>query len=116
MTQFTVLTDFGIPIILGLSKDPFVAGIRHIRQQHFHHHLLAFHRALTVGLHVHASGHIAAAAGGEHPLTLDLDHAGAAVAISTQAVFVAKVRNIYAVALGGFKNGFAIKRMNGFAI
>ena len=92
---------------------PLVAGVGHVRQQHLQHHLLALEGTLAGGLHLHARRSAAAAAGCQGAFALDLDHAGAAVAISPQAVLVAEVRNIDAVPLRGFENGFALKGMNG---
>jgi hypothetical protein len=49
----------------------------------------------------------AAARGREHALAVDLDHARAAVAVGPQAVAVAQVRQIDAVARGAGEDRFA---------
>ena len=59
----------------------------------------ASQRARAVGGDFHAVLGIAAAGRREHALALDLDHAGAAVAVRPHALLVAKVRNLDAVCL-----------------
>ena len=106
VAEFAMLLRFVLLI-------PFVAGIGHVRQQHFQHHLLALERPLAGGLHLHARRGAAAAARGQSAFALDLDHTGAAIAVGAQAVFVAKVRNVDAVPLRGFEDGFALEGANG---
>jgi hypothetical protein len=67
---------------------------------------LEYHPARGLGaigraLHLHAGGRRADTACGEHALAVDLDHAGAAIAIRPIAGLgrIAKVRNVGAVAL-----------------
>ena len=80
-----------------------VAGVgffRHVRQQQLKHHLLRCHGPLAVGLDLHAGGGRPAARGRQHPLAVDLDHAGAAIANGLQAFLEAQVRYLNAFALG----------------
>ncbi len=58
---------------------------RLIADQQFEHHLARKAGALARGLHLHAGRWLAHAGSGEHPLALDLDHAGAAIAIGAIA-------------------------------
>ena len=91
----------------GAVVQPLVAHIGHVGEQHLQHHFLAFDRTRAVDQHLQACGGGAAATWGQGTFTGDLDHAGAAIAVGAQAVFEAQVRNIDAVALRGFENGFA---------
>ena len=73
-------------------------------------------RARAGGLHLHALGRRAAAAGGQRALARDLHHAGAAVAVGAQAVAVAQVRDLHAVALRSLQDGFARMGGDGLAV
>ncbi|MNV65953.1 hypothetical protein D3C71_1586780 [compost metagenome] len=95
---------------------PPVSHVRHVGQQHLHHHLLALTGARAGRLHLHAFSRCAAAAGGQRAFARDLDHAGAAVAVGAQAVGVAQVRDLHAVALRGFQNSFASVGGDGLAV
>src|SRR6266849_6972294 len=105
----------GPSIELGIER---VGRLRNVREQQLDHHLLAGHRPRAVGGHLHSVCGVAAARRREHPLALDLHHAGAAVAIRPHAFFVAKMRNRDAVAsccfdealVGAAGNGPAVQR------
>src|SRR5437660_6671762 len=71
--------------------------LRHIREQRLEHHLLRAERARRIGGDFHARGREAAAGGGERALALDLDHAGATVAVGALIAAMAQVRNVDAV-------------------
>ena len=114
--DFNWLSPNGIPIALSLSKGPLVAHIRHIGQQHLHHHLLALEGAFTVGLYFHTGLGITTAAWCQDTLAFDFHHAGAAVAVCAVAILVAKMRNINAVALGGLEDGFPFVGVDGVAV
>ena len=72
----------------------------HVREQQLEHHLLASARArallVVTSMPVRR---IAAAGRREHALALDLDHAGAAVAVGPHAFHVAEARDLDAVLL-----------------
>ena len=76
-----------------------VNPLRHVRGQHFDHQLLRMHRARAVARDFHPRRRCAAARWRQHALALDLDHAGAAIAVGAHAFLVAKMRNVDAVAL-----------------
>ena len=56
-----------------------------VGDQQFHDHPPGGHRALGGGGDLHAGGGLPDAGGGQHPLALDLDHAGAAIAVGAVA-------------------------------
>ena len=58
---------------------------RLIGEQQLHHHAAGLDRALGRRLHHHVGRGLADAGGGEHALALDLDHAGAAIAVGAIA-------------------------------
>ena len=66
--------EFGVRIVRGLAR-------RLVGDQQLHHHFLRGDRTRALGLHLHADRRRALAGGGEHALALDLDHAGAAIAV-----------------------------------
>ena len=88
-------SSFVGPVVeLGVER---VGRLRHVGQQQLEHHLLAATaRALSVVTSMPSVG-IAAAGRRQHALALDLDHAGAAVAVGPHAVLVAEVRDLDAV-------------------
>lgn len=90
--------------------------LRHVGQQQFKHHLLRGDGTLVVGTDFHIRFWRAAAGRRQYTLALDFHHAGAAVAVGAHAVHIAKMRNFHAIALGGLNDGFAFKRVNGFAV
>jgi len=63
-----------------------------------------------VRLHFHTRRDTAAATRCQCAFTLDLHHAGAAVAVAAQAVFETEMRDIDTMTLRGFENAFALKR------
>src|ERR1041384_5176031 len=69
-------------------------------------------------LHLHAGARRTDAACGEHALALDLDHAGAAVAVRPIAGLgrVAQMRDARAVALRDLPDGLALARLDLFAV
>ena len=77
---------------LGIARD--LPG-RLVREQHLEDHPARGFGAFGSGAHRHAFGRQTDAGRGEHPLALDLDHAGAAVAVGAVArlVGIAKMRN-----------------------
>src|ERR1700722_15299877 len=79
--------------------------LRHVRLQQFDHHLLRLARSLAVGGYLHAGLRRAAARGGEDPLSLDLDHAGAAVADRIHSGLVAEPGNLDAFAIRDLEDG-----------
>ncbi len=100
-------------IELGVER---VGLLGDVGEQELQHHLLAGHRARVVGRDFHPVLGGAAAGGREHALALDLDHAGAAVAVGAQALLVAEVRNVDAVVLGGLDEGFVRAADDGPAV
>src|SRR5207253_2135219 len=84
-----------------------VNPLRHVRGQHFDHQLLRVHRARAVARDFHSSRRCAAARRRKHALTLDLDHARAAIAVGAHAFLVAKMRDIDTVTLGRLDNRLA---------
>ena len=94
--------ELRIRIVRGLAR-------RLVGDQQLHHHLLRGHRARGFGLHLHADRRRALAGGGEHALALDLDHAGAAIAVGpiVGRGRVAEMRNLAALALGDLPDRLA---------
>src|SRR6266850_5805785 len=74
---------------------------RHVGEQQLEHHLLRRERTRRVGRHLHPGAREAAARRRERALALDLDHAGAAIAVGALVTAVAKVRDVDAVLLRG---------------
>ena len=70
-------------------------ALRLVGDEHLHDHRAGLGRALALGLHHHAFGRLAHAGGREHPVAVDLDHAGAAIAVGAIAgrVLVAEMRD-----------------------
>src|SRR5204862_3852399 len=72
-----------------------------VADQQFEHELARGLRALARGLHLHARYRPPDAGGRQHPLALDLDHAGPAIAVGPVARLwqPAEMRDLDAVAL-----------------
>jgi len=89
-----------------------------IGQQEFHHHRARLFRPRAVGPDHHAVDRVAAAGGGQHPLALDLDHAGAAVAVGAVAglLLVAQMRYGQALAPGDLPDRLAGGGTDGAAV
>jgi len=83
-----------------------VRGLGHVREQQLEHQLLRQHRARVVGGDLHAFLGKAAAGRRQRALALDLDHAGAAVAVRAQPRLVAEVRDLDAVLLRALDDAF----------
>src|SRR5688572_26973182 len=73
--------------------------VGHVGEQQLQHQLLRGERARRVGRDFHAGGGIAAARGRQGALALDLDHAGAAIAVGALVAAVAEVRDLDTVLL-----------------
>src|SRR6185503_13088607 len=71
---FSPVPEFRIGIVRGLAR-------RLVGDQKLHHHLLRRDRTRALGLHLHADARRTLAGSCQHALALDLDHAGAAVAV-----------------------------------
>ena len=93
-------------------------ALRLIGDQEFHHHGARLFGPLAAGVHHHAFARLPHAGGGQRPLSLDLHHAGAAVAVGPIAGFipVAKMRNPVATGLRDFPDGLARLGGYGFAV
>src|SRR6266699_2346628 len=100
-------------IELGVER---VGFLRNVREQELEHHLLAGDRARVVGRHLHPVLGVAAAGRREHALALDLDHAGAAVAVGPHAFLVAEVRDLDAVMPGRLDEGLVGPADDGLAV
>ena len=100
-------------IELGVER---VGRLGNVRQQQLEQHLLAGQRARAVGGDLHPFLGIAAAGRRQHALALDLDHAGAAVAVRPHAFLVAEARDLDAVLLGGFEDGLVGTADDGLAV
>jgi hypothetical protein len=87
-----------------------VDALRHVGGQQLDNHLLRAHGPLAVRGHLHAGGGRAAAGRREHALALDLDHAGAAVAVGPEARLVAEARDLDAQAVRDLEDGLAGRR------
>ena len=89
-----------------------------IGDQQLEHHFARGLGAVGAALHLHAGRRRADAACGEHALALDLDHAGAAIAVRPVAGLgrVAQMRNVGALALGDLPDGLVLARMHFHAV
>ena len=103
--------EFRLRIVRGLAR-----GL--VGDQELEHHLPRGLGALGRRLHLHAGRRRADAACGEHALALDLDHAGAAVAVGAVAGLgrIAQMRDVGAVALGHLPDGLAVERLDFLAV
>src|SRR5262249_30739067 len=91
---------------------------RLVGNQELHHHFLRGCRARAGRLHLHADSRCALAGRGEHPLALDLDHAGAAIAVGPVIGRrrIAEMRDFRALAFGDLPDGLAGLGFDHFAI
>ena len=95
---------------------PLVACVGHVGQQQLQHQLLAGQCPLALRMHGQTGCDAATATRCQRALTVNLHHTGAAVAVGTQSVFVAKMGNLNAVAPGSDEDAFARKRLDGGAV
>ena len=86
-----------------------VLSRRLVGEQELHDHAARLHGAIGRRLHHHVGRRLADAGGSQNALAVDLDHAGAAIAIGTVAGLwqPAKMRDVDALALGDLPYGFA---------
>ncbi len=91
-----------------LIVGPFLART-HVAREQLEHHAARFRSTVRLRRHFHAGGRLADARRRQHALALDLDHAGAAIAVDSVAgqVDMAQVRNLRAFALGDVPDRFA---------
>src|SRR5262245_46368072 len=96
------IPEFGIRIVRGVAR-------RLVGNQKLHHHLLRGNGAVAFRLHLHADGRRALARGRKHALALDLDHAGAAIAVGAIVGRrrIAEMRNVAALPLCHLPDGLA---------
>ncbi len=89
-------------------------ALRLVADQQLEHHLAREFGALGRGLDLHAGGRLADAGRREHALALDLDHAGAAIAVGAIARrrAVAEMRNLGAAPLRRLPDGLARQRLD----
>src|SRR5882672_9850139 len=90
----------------------------HVAREQLEHHAARLGGALGLRRHLHAFRRLADARSREHPLALDLDHAGPAVAVHSipRQVDVAQVRDLRALALGHVPNRLAWARGDFLAV
>jgi hypothetical protein len=105
------MPEMGI-IVMGLVS----VGL--IGEKELHHHFAGFHGAFGFGLDLHARRWRADAGCRENPLTLNLHHTGATVAVGpvTRHRFVTKMGQEDSVTFGYFPDGLAWCRLDLFAI
>ncbi len=89
-----------------------VDAFRHVRDEHLDDDFLRETRARAPALHFHAGRRRATARRRQHALALDLDDAGAAVAVRAHPGLVAKARNLDAVPRRGLDDRLARCRRN----
>src|SRR5260370_3329648 len=99
--------EAGVRIMRGLA-------LRLVADQQLEHHLAREFGALGSGLDLHAGGRLADAGRRGHALALDLDHAGAAIAVGAIARrrAVAEMRNLGAAPLRRLPDGLARQRLD----
>src|SRR6185437_6299564 len=87
-------------------------ALRLIGNQKLEHHAASGLGARVRGVDLHALRWLADAACGEHALTLDLDHAGAAIAVGAVARLrrITQMRDVDALALGNLPDGLPFAR------
>jgi hypothetical protein len=108
---FGPVPEFRIRVVRGGAR-------RLIGDQKLHHHLLCGDGARARRFHLHADAGRALAGGGQHALALDLDHAGAAIAVGPVVRFgrIAQMRNFAALAFGHLPDGLAIDGLDLLAV
>ena len=108
---FGPVPEFRIRIVRGLAR-------RLIGNQKLHHHLLRRDRARARRLHLHADARGALAGGRQHALALDLDHAGAAIAVGPVVRFrrITEMRDLVAAAFCHLPDGLAVDGLDLLAI
>jgi len=89
---------------------------RRVGRQQLQHQLLRMYRTLGGSIDLHVVRRMPAARWRQRALALDLDYAGAAVAIGAIAGLVAEVRDLLAVLLGNFDQGLVFEGGNLFAV
>src|ERR1700722_517391 len=99
---FRPMPEFRIRIVRCLA-------CRLIGDQKLHHHLLRGDRARAFRLHLHADARRALAGRRQYALALDLDHAGAAIAVRpvVRRGRITQMRNVAALAFGHLPDGLA---------
>src|SRR6185312_14498905 len=105
------MPEFRVRIVRGFAR-----GL--IGDQELHHHFLRRDGAVACALDLHADRWRAFAGGRQHALALDLDHAGAAIAVGPVVGCgrVAEMRDLVALALGDLPDGFSWLRLDLLAI
>ena len=80
-----------------------------VGDQQLEHHAPRRGRAFRGGVHHHALARGADAGGGQHPLALDLDHAGAAIAVGAVARLgrIAEMRDLDTEPMRDLPDGLA---------
>ena len=110
---------FGDVQALGPLPQPRIVLVRDLTRrlvghQHLHHHPARRFRPLGGGVHHQARRRPALARCGEHPLSLDLHHARAAVAVGPVAglVRVAQMRDVGAETMRDLPDRLAVERLD----
>ncbi len=108
---FGPVPEFRIGIMRGGAR-------RLIGNQKLHHHFLRRDRARARRFHLHADARGARAGRCQHALALDLDHAGAAIAVGPVVRFgrIAQMRNFMALAFCDLPDGLAVDGLDLAAI
>src|SRR3954454_18317914 len=93
-------------------------ALRLVGDQKLHHHFLRGDGAGAGGFNFHADTRRALARGGEHALALDLDHAGAAIAVRAIIRFgrIAQMRDLAALPLCHLPDGLPGCRLDQLAV
>ena len=91
---------------------------RLVGEQELHDHAARLDGTFGRRLHHHVGRRLADAGGSQNALAIDLDHAGAAIAIGTVTGLrqPAKMRDVDALALGNLPYGFARPRSDDLAV
>src|SRR3984893_16199347 len=103
--------EFRIRIVRGFTR-------RLVGDQKLHHHLLRRDRARARRFHLHADARRPLAGGRQHALALDLDHAGAAIAVGPIVGLrrIAQMRDFAALPLGDLPDGLAVNGLDLLAV